>query len=93
MSRELGAVGRDLHIIKQSTAPRANYRADEGSGSIDLRICPQLVVPHTRNRGGVPVKALRTKELSGEVLAGGCDPTEACINAVAVQEQSGGVWT
>ena len=46
-----------------------------------------MVVPHPRNRGGGAVKSLRTKQLTGEILANGCDPVEACSNAVAVQEK------
>ena len=37
----------------------------------------QMVVPHPRNRGGGAVKSLRTKQLTGEILANGCDPVEA----------------
>ena len=52
-----------------------------------------MVVPHPRNRGGGPVKSLRTKELSGTVIVNGCDPLEACSNAVAVQEQTEKAWS
>ena len=52
-----------------------------------------MVVPHPRNRGGDHVKSLRTKELSGTILVDGCDPLEACSNAVAVQEQTEKAWS
>ena len=52
-----------------------------------------MVVPHPRNRGGDLVKSLRTKELSGTILVDGCDPLEACGNAVAVQEQTEKAWS
>ena len=82
-----GGVMTDTQMIKRCIAFRAKYRLDQGPGPSFRVLSPNLVVPHPRNRGGDLVKSLRTKELSGEVLEHGCDPTEACSNALAVQEQ------
>ena len=83
----------DTQIIKKSIAMRAKYRLNQGAGPTFRLLPPGLVVPHPRNRGGDPVKSLRTKELSGTVLVDGCDPLEACSNAVAVQEQTEKAWS
>ena len=48
---------------------------------------PLLVVPHPKNRGGGPVKSLRTKQLHGTVAVNGYDPIEANVNAVAVEDK------
>ena len=79
----------DTQLIKRSIAYRAKFRLDQGPGPTFRVLSPGLVVPHPRNRGGGPVKSLRTKELSGTVSHDGCDPLVACSNAVAVQEQTG----
>ena len=83
----------DTQMIKRSLAWRAKYRLDQGPGPSFRVLSPHLVVPHPRNRGGDPVKSLRTKELSGTVVVDGCDPLEACSNAVAVQEQTEKAWS
>ncbi len=81
------------HMIKKSIIFRAKYRLERDRDGPTYRVLsPQIVVPHPRNRGGGPVKSLRTEELSGTVVADGCDPLEACSNAVAVQEQTDKVW-
>ena len=67
---------------------RAKYRTDSKKV-----ISPLSVVPHPKNRGGDPVKSLRTMELSGTALVDACDPLEACSNAVAVQEQTEKAWS
>ena len=83
----------DTQMIKRSIAFRAKYRLDQAEGPTFRVLPPDLVVPHPCNRGGDPVKSLRTKELSGTVLVDGCDPLEACSNEVAVQEQSEKAWS
>ena len=76
----------DASVIKRSIAYRAKYRL-ENSDSPTLRTThPLMVVPHTRNRGGVPVASLRTKELVGGIVKDACDVSEANSSAVAVQE-------
>ena len=69
-------------IIKQSICFRAKYRVDEKKV-----ISPLQVVPHPRNRGGDPVKSLRTMQLNGTLTVEGYDPIEANSNGVAVQER------
>ena len=83
----------DTQMIKKSIAWRAKYRLEQGPGLTYRVLSPQIVVPHPRNRGGDLVKSLRTKELTGTVLVDGCDPLEACSNAVAVQEQTEKAWS
>ena len=78
----------DIQIIKHSIALRAKWRLGQGPGPTYRVLSPQIVVPHPRNRGGDLVKSLRTKQLSATVVVDGCDPLEACSNAVAVQEQT-----
>ena len=75
-------------IIKQSIALRAKWRLDQGPAPTYRVLPPPIVVPHPCNRGGDAVKSLRTKQLTGDILVDGCDPVEACSNAVAVQEQT-----
>ena len=48
---------------------------------------PMLVVPHPKNRGGDPVKSLRTMQLNAAVTVEGFDPIEANCNAVAVEDK------
>ena len=78
----------DTQMIKQSIALRAKWRLDQGPVPTYRVLPPSIVVPHPCNRGGDAVKSLRTKQLTGEILANGCDPVEACSNAVAVQEKT-----
>ena len=88
-----GGVMTATQMVKRCIAWRAKYRLDQGPGPTYRVLSPNLVVPHPRNRGGDPVKSLRTKERSGTGLVDGCDPLEACSNAVAVQEQPGEAWS
>ena len=74
----------NTQIIKKSLAFRAKYRVTPEAGQL-LTLGPGLVVPHVANRGGEPVKSLRTKELTADICTDGCDVTEATSNAVAVQ--------
>ena len=83
----------DTQMIKKSIVFRAKYRLEQGPGPTYRVLSPLIVVPHPRNRGGDPVRSLRTKELSGAVVVDGCDPLEACSNAVAVQEQTEKAWS
>lgn len=77
-------------LIKQAIALRAKYRLGQGDAPTYKTLAPALVVPHFRNRGGDPVKSLRTRQLSGIIANDGCDSTEACSNAVAVAEAEQG---
>ena len=83
----------DTQMIKKSIVFRAKYRLEQGRGPTLRVLSPQIVVPHLRNQGGDPVKSLRTKELTATILVDGCDPLEACSNAVAVQEQTEKAWS
>jgi len=67
--------------IKQSIAYRAKYRKNKQVMS------PLLVVPHPKNRGGDPVKSLRSMQLNAAVTVEGFDPIEANCNAVAVEDK------
>ena len=69
-------------IIKQSIAFRAKYREESKK-----TMSPLLIVPHPKNRGGDPVKSLRTMQLNGTVAVEGYDAIEANGNGVAVQDK------
>ena len=73
---------RTTRIIKQSLCFRAKYRVSENK-----LISPLLLVPHPKNRGGDPVKSLRTMQLNAEICSEGYDSIEANNNGVAVQEK------
>ena len=75
-----------IQLIKKGIALRAKYRAEQGDTPTIKVFAPPLVVPHGKNRGGDPVKSLRTRQLSGTIACDGCDPIEGCGNAVAVLE-------
>ena len=75
-----------IQIIKKGIALRAKYRVEQGDTPTIKVFAPPLVVPHGKNRGGDPVKSLRTRQLSGTIACDGCDPIEGCGNAVAVLE-------
>ena len=68
--------------IKLSICFRAKYRV--GPKKV---IVPLLVVPHPKNRGGDPMRSLRTKQLNANVSVQGYDPIEANCNAVAVEDK------
>jgi len=53
-------------IIKQNLCFRAKYRVDPKKV-----ISPLSVVPHPKNRGGDPVKSLRTMQLNGTLTVEG----------------------
>ncbi len=67
--------------IKQSICFRAKYLVKK------VVLFPLLVVPHPMNRGGDAVKTLVTKQLIATVVVEGYDPTEANVNAVAVEDK------
>ena len=69
-------------IIKQSICFRAKYRVCP-----EKVISPLSVVPHPKNRGGDPVKSLRTMQLNGTLTVEGYDPVEANSKGVAVEEK------
>ena len=84
------AAAGTTQIIKQSLCFRAKYKAGKKIMS------PFLVVPHPKNRGGEPVKSLRTMQLNGTVTVEGYDSIEANSNGVAVEEKpavAGGLGT
>ena len=67
-------------LIKKSIAFRARYRVESRK-----LVAPFQVVPHTANRGGDPVKSLRTRQLVCDILRDGYDPIEANTNGVLVE--------
>ena len=78
-----------VQVIKQMIAFRAKYRVGTGK----KRYCPGLVVPHPKNRGGVPLAPKRNRELGGIIVHAGYDSVEANTNGVLVQarpESKGG---
>ena len=70
-------------IIKRSICYRAKYRV----GQKKTRIRPWLVVPHPKNRGGDPIKSIRTKQLTGTIAEDGYDAVEANSNGVVLEEK------
>ena len=80
-----------LQIIKRSIAYRAKYRVNQDIPEPTFKVYgPWSVVPHPKNRGGVPVTSLRTKELTGTIVLEACDVNEANNSAVAVEDQPQG---
>ena len=77
----MGTLSSVSQKIKQSICFRAKYRV------MKKAIGPLLVVPHPKNRGGDPIKSLRTKQLNASVSVEGYDPMEANCNAVAVEDK------
>ena len=76
-----------VQVIKASIAFRAKYRLDLSMPTPTIKhYSPALAVPHPKNRGGDPVKSIRTMQLSGDIVRDGCDPIEANSNAVAVEQ-------
>ena len=73
-------------LIKRSIALRAKYRLEQGPTPTIKTFPASLAVPHPQNRGGDPVKSIRTKQLSGEIARDGCDGLEANSSAVAVED-------
>ena len=61
-----------IQIIKKGIALRAKYRVEQGDTPTIKVFAPPLVVPHGKNRGGDPVKSLRTRQLSGTIACDGC---------------------
>ena len=69
-------------LIKRSIQYQAKYGITSRSG----RTCaPSHVVPHPKNRGGVPCGNLRTRQISGLIVHHGFDVIDANQNAVAVE--------
>ena len=73
----------DSKVIKQSLAFRAKYKSKRNPPRMVLQ-CGQIV-PHPKNRGGEPVRTLRTKTLAGDIVYNGYDPTEATVDSVVVE--------
>ena len=81
--------GGGTQNIKRGIALRAKYRLDQHKpGPTFKTVLFCQVVPHPCNRGGEPVKSIRTKELTGTVVTVGCDPYEGSSNAVGVWENN-----
>ena len=79
---------KSTQTIKKSIALRAKYRAkQEIEEPTYVVMSPLSVVPHPKNRGGVPATSLRTKELTGTITFEACDVSEANHSAVAVEDQ------
>ena len=70
-------------IIKRSICHRAKYRVRVKK----TKLLPWLVVPHPKNRGGDPIKSIRTKQLTGTIAKDGYDAVEANSNGVVLQEK------
>ena len=87
-SKAVGGDKNNVQIIKQMICLRAKYRkgSAEDGPTILSAISPSLVIPHPENRGGDPVRSLRTKQLSSQVSVDGCDVFEANASAVCVEE-------
>ena len=84
MVKDLQEGARKLtQIIKRSIALRAKYRVREKK----TKVLPWLVVPHPQNRGGDPIKSIRTKQLTGTIATDGYDSVEANSNGVVLQEK------
>ena len=77
----------NTQIIKQSICYRAKYRKSGESGPQTQHINPMLIVPHPKNRGGDPVKSIRTMQLNGTLATEGYDPLEANASGVAVEQR------
>ena len=80
----MGPININSRRTNQSIAFRAKYRVDPKNLQV---MDPLLVAPHPKNRGGGPVKSLRTIQLNAAVTVEGFGPKEANCNAVAVQEK------
>ena len=70
-------------IIKRSICHRAKYRVRAKKTTL----LPWLVVPHPKNRGGDPIKSIRTKQLTGTIAKDGYDAVEANSHGVVLQEK------
>ena len=69
-------------IIKRSIAYRARFRVESKKV-----VAPFQIVPHPQNRGGDPVKSLRTKQIIYDIMKDGYDPIDANSNGVLVEEK------
>ena len=69
-------------IIKRSIAYRARFRVESKKV-----VAPFQIVPHPQNRGGDPVKSLRTQQIIYDILKDGYDPIDANSNGVLVEEK------
>ena len=69
-------------IIKRSIAYRARFRVESKKV-----VAPFQIVPHPQNRGGDPVKSLRTQQIMYDILKDGYDPIDANSNGVLVEEK------
>ena len=69
-------------IIKRSIAYRARFRVESKKV-----VAPFQIVPHPQNRGGDPVKSLRTQQIIHDIMKDGYDPIDANSNGVLVEEK------
>ena len=75
--------GPDSKVIKASLAYRAKYKSKRHRPKMVLQ--SWQIVPHPKNRGGEPIRTLRTKTLAGDIVYNGYDPTEATVDSVVVE--------
>ena len=73
----------DTKVIKASLAYRAKYKSKRQAPRLNLHAWQ--IVPHPKNRGGEPIRTLRTKTLAGDIVYNGYDPTEATVDSVVVE--------
>ena len=73
---------KSRQIIKKSIAFRARFRVESKKV-----VTPFQVVPHPSNRGGDPVKSLRTQQIIYDIMKDGYDPVDANSNGVLVEEK------
>ena len=75
--------GPNSKVIKASLAYRAKYKSKRHRPKMVLQ--SWQIVPHPKNRGGEPIRTLRTKTLAGDIVYNGYDPTEATVDSVVVE--------
>ena len=71
---------KTTQIIKRSIAYRARFRVES-----KRVVSPLQIVPHPQNRGGDPVKSLRTQQIISDIMRDGYDPIDANSNGVLVE--------
>ena len=75
----------DLRLVRVAAAYRLKYRISDAR----MRIAPQHVGFHPKNRGGEPPCGERCEGLFGDIFKSGFDPEEADCGGVLVQERPG----
>ena len=72
-------------IIKHNIAFLARFRVESKKV-----VAPFQIVPHPQNRGGDPVKSLRTQKIIYDIMKDGYDPIDANSNGVLVEKKARG---